>query len=136
MANNLKYSIEDKIRLLNEQKNSGLVMTEWCAKNNVTYGSFKNFKQTIRDYKLSHNDQIRKKPLEKIKSSEVSWISTPSITIENPTEKTCVDNPVHKSYGDMNIQYLIEIGAFKIHVPENIKPSSLKILVEVLRQCL
>jgi len=135
MANNLKYTIHDKIQLYTEQQSSGLVMTEWCSRNNVNYGSFKNFPQAIREYYASNNAPQEKKVSEKTNPNKVSWISTGPMTIANLSEKNNLNDPVNKSYIATDIQYLIEIGAFKIHVPENIKPSSLKILVEVLSQC-
>jgi len=119
--------------MVTEQKNSGLVAKTWCAKNNITYGSFKNFSQDIKRYNESNNTQLGKDTQKKV-SNPISWISSSVIAPSEAESKELI--PLVKPKADLlNVHYMIEIGQFKIHVPETIKAESLKTLVEVLSLC-
>jgi hypothetical protein len=130
----MRYTIEDKVRLLQEQKASGLTATEWCKSNHVTYGSFKNFAKSIRDYNFPTTPAPKAKEQKK-KVPKVAWISAQE---ENPQRSQTDSIPM-----DPNLEtpapkldhYTIEIGIFKVHIPTTIQASSLKTLMEVLKLC-
>ncbi len=130
MTYNAKYTIEEKIQMVTEQKNSGLVAKTWCGKNNIAYGSFKNFSQDIKRDNESNNVQLGKNTRDKV-TNPVSWISSPVVPPSEAERKELI--PPETDH--LNVHYMIEIGLFKIHVPETIKAESLKTLVEVLSLC-
>lgn len=127
MTYNTKYTIEDKIRMVSEQKNSGLVAKDWCLKNNITHGSFKNFSNDIKKYNNANN--VKTEAFKKEGSSKaITWISS-------PTETEHIDFSQSQESVDSNVHYTIEKGFFKIRVPEAIKAESLKTLLDVLSRC-
>lgn len=131
MTYNTKYTIEDKIRMVSEQKNSGLVAKDWCLKNNITHGSFKNFSHDIKKYNNANN--VKTEALKKEGSSKaITWISSPMIS---PTQPKNIDFSQSQESIDSNVHYTIEKGFFKIRVPEAIKAESLKTLLDVLSRC-
>lgn len=131
MTYNAKYTIEEKIQMVTEQKDSGLTAKSWCAKNNVTYGSFKNFSQDIKHYNELKSPET-KSSKQHITSNSVTWISSP-VTPASVAEDN--DSKYPQNTMDSNVHYMIEIGFFKIHIPETIRAESLKTLVEVLSRC-
>jgi len=131
MTYNAKYTIEEKIQMVTEQKNSGLTAKLWCAKNNITHGSFKNFSQDIKRYNEVKNPQTKCSKQHKT-SKSVTWISSP-VTPAPAAEDN--DSKHSQNTMDSNVHYMIEIGFFKIHIPETIRAESLKTLVDVLSRC-
>jgi len=132
-----RYTIEEKIQLLNQKKASGLTAMEWCKQNDVSYGTFKSFAAQIRDYNYSNAPQL-KRAAEKKQAKRVPWISS---AVENEEtdgvfhpQKPDVHLPAKATF-DITGPYIIQIGDFKIHVSESYTPESLKALVEVVRQC-
>lgn len=64
MIYNTKYAIEDKMKMVLDQENSGLVAKEWCVQNNIINGSLKNFSQDIKRYnetKKIKTDALKRK---------------------------------------------------------------------------
>ena len=131
MTYNAKYTIEEKIQMVTEQKDSGLTAKLWCTKNNVTYGSFKNFSQDIKHYNEVKSLQTKSSKQDKT-SNSVTWISSP-VTPPSEAENDNTNHP--QNTPDSNVHYMIEIGFFKIHIPETIRAESLKTLVDVLSRC-
>lgn len=131
MTYNAKYTIEEKIQMVTEQKDSGLTAKLWCAKNNVTYGSFKNFSQDIKHYNEVKNPRSKSSKQHQT-SNSVTWISSPVAPLPD-AENNNAKHPQNTM--DSNVHYMIEIGIFKIHIPETIRAESLKTLVDVLSRC-
>ena len=65
-------------------------------------------------------------------SNSVTWISSPVTPIPD-AENNNAKQPQNTL--DSNVHYMIEIGFFKVHIPETIRAESLKTLVEVLSRC-
>ncbi|GAU77766.1 hypothetical protein [Fusibacter sp. 3D3] len=130
----MRYTIEDKVRFLQEQKASGLIATEWCQKNQVPYGSFKNFSKSIRDYNFPTNPAQKAKQQKK-KVPKVAWISAQEESPQTSQTDSMPVDPSQEKPAPKLDYYTIEIGIFKVHIPTTIHASSLRTLMEVLKIC-
>jgi len=125
------YRLQERMRVVREQRESGLTVRAWCEANRVKESNFYYWLREIRKAALQTNGGKRSKEEQDIVAAAELRNGQRDMIPRGWTQIQAAEDPTPKETGSMALS--IEIGGCKVAVDESIAPELLAKVCRVLK---